>query len=117
MAIWSSRSNKVKTKSGVAPKPKVSRYHCVELIIPYDACDAAMKLHGKRFLPADAPSIPLAKCNQRCECRFRHHDDRRHAQRRDPFSVSGIHTMYSNLKNRRLGGDRRRNVSRHVNLG
>ena len=117
MAIWSSNLTKKKPKQRVAPKPKVSRYHCVELKVPYDACDAAMKLHGKRFLPADAPSIPLATCNQRCECRFKHYDDRRHAQRRDPFSTSGIHTMYSNLKNRRLGGDRRRTASRHINLG
>ena len=109
MAIWSSHSNKKKTKS--VSKPKVNRYHCVELRIPYDACDAAMHLHGKRYLSAEAPVLPLPGCDQRvCQCRFKHHDDRRRDERRDPFSTSGIHTLYSEQKNRRLGGDRRRNT-------
>lgn len=117
MAIWSSISNKKKPDLGVS-KPKVSRFHCVELVVPYeayDACDAAMYQHGKRYLSVEAPMIPLAECDQKnCRCRFKHHDDRRHGQRRDPFSASGIHTLYSERQNRRLGGDRRLNSAAKV---
>lgn len=89
---------------------KVSAYHCVEILIPYDACDAVVDLHGKRFLSAEAPKIPLPGCGQSCGCRFKHHNDRRHEERRDPFSASALHTIYSEQKNRRLGGDRRRSA-------
>ena len=106
----SSRSNK-KSKARTVTKPKVSAYHCVELVIPYDACDAAMELHGKRFLSAEAPTLPLPGCGQTCGCRFKHHNDRRHEERRDPFSASALHTIYAENKNRRLGGDRRRSVT------
>ena len=106
----SSRSNK-KSKARTVPKPKVSAYHCVELVIPYDACDAAMELHGKRFLSAEAPTLPLPGCGQTCGCRFKHHNDRRHEERRDPFSTSALHSVYAENKNRRLGGDRRHSVT------
>ena len=116
MALWSSRPNKKKNKLEVA-KPKVSRFHCVELVMPYDACEAALSLHGKRFLSAEAPMLPLANCDQQnCKCRFKHHNDRRYQQRRDPFSTEGIHTLYSGKSNRRLGGDRRHNTAAHVAL-
>ena len=106
----SSRSNK-KSKARTITKPKVSAYHCVELVIPYDACDAAMELHGKRFLSAEAPTLPLPGCGQTCGCRFKHHNDRRHEERRDPFSSSALHSIYAENKNRRLGGDRRHSVT------
>ncbi len=110
MVLWSSRSSKKKSSTKVT-KPKVSPYHCVELKISYDACDAAMQQHGKRYLSAEAPILPLSECDQQsCRCRFKHHDDRRHEQRRDPFSETGIHTLYSEQHNRRLGGDRRHNT-------
>ena len=115
MALWSSRSNK--NNPGVS-KPKVSRFHCVELVVPYDACEAAMQQYGKRYLSTEAPITPLVGCDhKKCRCRFKHHDDRRHQQRRDPFSSSGIHTHYSERQNRRLGGDRRLNSVAKVALG
>ena len=116
MALWSSRPNKKKNNPEVV-RPKVSRYHCVELVTPYDACEAALSQHGKRYLSAEAPMLPLEKCDQQnCKCRFKHHDDRRHQQRRDPFSTAGIHTLYSGSSNRRLGGDRRHNTAANMAL-
>ncbi len=103
-----STRSKRKTKASIVTKPKVSAYHCVELVIPYDGCEAAMAHHGIRYLSAQAPTIPLPGCGQNCGCRFKHHSDRRHEERRDPFSASALHTIYSDQKNRRLGGDRRR---------
>ena len=117
MAIWSSRTPKKKSKSRAVSKPKVDPYHCVELIMDYDACDAAMQLMGKRFLSAEAPFVPLSKCDQaNCSCRFRHHKDRRHDDRRDPFSASGIHTTFSDKDNRRKRSERRKNFEIETKL-
>lgn len=110
MAIWSTRTPKKKTKLSNVAKPKQNPYHCVELVVDYDACQAATQLASKRFLSAEAPFVPLAKCDQaNCNCYFRHHEDRRHEDRRDPFSYSGIHTAFSEKDNRRIRGERRKN--------
>jgi len=110
MAIWplgskKKRQDKSSVRSKVVAKA-TNPYHSVELNIPYDACEEVMKLHGKRFLSAQAPMVPLPSCNQKCTCKFKHHSDRRDDDRRNAFSSGGIH--YSGEKNRRLGGDRRR---------
>jgi len=117
MAIWPSRNKKnVGDKSANKIKSSISAYHCVEVKIPYDACEAVMKLHGMRYLSAEAPALPLAACDQNCNCKFKHFDDRRDQERRDAFDTSGIH--FSGSKNRRLGHDRRRKKSPvHLHLG
>ncbi len=115
MAIWSSGSNKKNLRSKVVVKNTISPYHCVEVRMPYDACEKVLELHGKRFLSAEAPLLPLPGCDQYCKCTFKHHNDRRQDDRRDSFSSSGIH--FSGEKNRRLGGDRRHSTQRHLGLG
>ncbi len=118
MAFWSSRSKKnVGSKSAKQTKPQVNPYHCVEVKIPYDACEAVMQLEGKRYLSADAPILPLPACNQNCKCKFKHHNDRRRKEdRRDAFDSSGIH--FSGAKNRRMGQDRRmKKTATHLHLG
>ena len=115
MAIWSSGSNKKSSQSKTVTKNTSSPYHCVELKMPYDACEEVLQLHGKRFLSAEAPALPLRGCDQHCECKFKHYNDRRQDDRRDAFSSSGIH--FSGEKNRRLGGDRRRSSQSHVSIG
>jgi hypothetical protein len=68
-----------------ARKPQL--YHAVTLRTAHGACPAAKALATRRFLAAEAPRLPLAKCtSHRCECTFVHHDDRRHEVRRDPES-------------------------------
>ena len=119
MAFWSSRSNKRvtnnKNRSASKPKAGVNPYHSVAVKIPYDACEAVMQLHGKRFLSAEAPQLPLAACDQHCECTFKHYNDRRQEERRDAFNSSGIH--YSGEKNRRIGSDRRHKKINSLYLG
>lgn len=117
MAIWSSRSKKnVGDKSAKKTASNISPYHCVEVKIPYDACEAVMQLHGVRYLSAEAPNLPLPACDQNCSCTFKHYDDRRVEERRDAFDSSGIH--FSGTKNRRLGRDRRRKkTATHLHLG
>ncbi len=112
MAIWSSRLKKTSSKnkssqSEIIAKPVINPYHCVEIKAPYDACEEMLKLHGRRFLSAEAPILPLPSCNQPCACKFKHHNDRRYDDRRDVFNSSVIH--YNGEKNRRLGEDRRSN--------
>ncbi len=62
------------------------KYHCVEVMAGPDGCGAAAKLKGVRLLSADAPRLPLATCDMpgHCNCRYRHHDDRRAGPRRAP---------------------------------
>jgi hypothetical protein len=60
------------------------RYHCVEIIAGPGGCKAAVDLKEQRLLSADAPRLPLATCETpaQCECRYKHHDDRRAGPRR-----------------------------------
>jgi hypothetical protein len=60
------------------------RYHCVSIMGGQDACAAVKELALQRLLSADAPRLPLATCDRpdACDCRFRHHDDRRAGPRR-----------------------------------
>ena len=120
MAIWSTRSSKKrsKVKSGLSQgvvRSSVNPYHSVEVKMSYDACDEVMELHGKRFLSAEAPVLPVIGCDRNCKCKFKHYEDRRLDDRRDAFNSSGIH--FSGERNRRLGGDRRRSLPSHVSVG
>ena len=113
MAIWSSRAKKNNSSkhsnNKTASKSSVSPYHCVEVKMSYSACDEVLKLHGKRYLSAEAPILPVVGCDKNCKCKFKHYEDRRQDDRRDAFSSSGIH--FSGEKNRRMGGDRRQTLS------
>jgi hypothetical protein len=78
-------------------------FHCVELRFRPDACDAVKVIGTKRFLPGEAPAVPLPGCDAaKCTCRYVHHDDRRHSDRR---STSQYIPAGSD---RRLKRDRRR---------
>jgi hypothetical protein len=68
----------------MAPQKARLRYHCVEIIAGPGGCKAAMELANQRLLSADAPRLPLATCDNpaQCDCRYRHHDDRRAGPRR-----------------------------------
>ena len=60
------------------------RFHAVTVMPGADACPQALSLLGVRVLSAEAPKLPIAGCDrpERCDCRFKHHDDRRAGQRR-----------------------------------
>jgi hypothetical protein len=69
------------------PKRPSDNYHCVELRYRSDACDAVKRIGAKRFLPGEAPEIPVAGCDAaKCACRYVHHEDRRHTDRRSPIA-------------------------------
>ena len=61
-----------------------TEFHAVSLKLRSDACGAAKALESQRFLPKDAPMLPLNDCdNPNCQCKYEHHDDRRAGPRRD----------------------------------
>ncbi|HUK03218.1 MAG TPA: hypothetical protein VLW26_13145 [Steroidobacteraceae bacterium] len=58
-------------------------WHAVTIVSTSHACAAAHALADKRFLSSEAPKLPLRDCDAaRCECRYRHHEDRRAGARR-----------------------------------
>jgi len=72
----------LKPLSATPAKPIMS-YHAVTIAVGGRCCAAAEGLQEKRFLSREAPKLPLANCDRlTCECRYVHHDDRRHGPRR-----------------------------------
>lgn len=62
----------------------VQPWHAVTITARPDACAAAQACKGKRFLSKGAPRLPLEKCDAaRCDCKYRHYDDRRGSSRRE----------------------------------
>lgn len=63
------------------------KYHCVSVHFGPGACQAVMKLEGKRLLSAEASTLPLINCDaEKCECRFHHHEERRVEDRRGAYN-------------------------------
>lgn len=58
---------------------KLSRkFHGVSVKPGQHACAAVQALADQRYLPEEAPGLPLAACDvQKCQCAFSHHGDRR----------------------------------------
>ena len=50
-----------------------------------DACAASHALENRRFLPDEAPMLPLSDCSNPsgCRCKYQHYDDRRTEARRE----------------------------------
>jgi len=74
------------TKRRSAPPKAVSHpYRAIIIYSRIDCCGAAERLAGQKFLAAHAPKLPLGGCDQlsRCQCRYRHLEDRRQEARRD----------------------------------
>ena len=91
-----------------SPPPGSSAYpyHAVSVIPGDNACAAAHRFSGQRFLSRQAPRLPLPTCDApRCECRFKHHKDRRGAPRRssDMGMMAG---QFSGNERRRTRGRR-----------
>jgi hypothetical protein len=77
----------IETKSNPPDEPAKrqprNRWHAVTLVAPNGACAAVAAYKGKRFLSADAPRLPLPQCDAaRCNCKYRHYQDRRGGPRR-----------------------------------
>ena len=80
-------------------------YHAVSIEPGPRSCAEARARESRRYLSAAAPMLPLKGCtNATCQCRYRHHEDRRaQRDRRVNFANPHAHTMTE----RRSGGGRR----------
>jgi hypothetical protein len=87
--------------------PAATEFHAVSIIPGNSACAASYRFSGQRFLSRQAPRLPLPMCDARhCECRFKHHRDRRSSPRRssDMGMMAGT---YAGTERRRTAGRRR----------
>ena len=107
--IWPGQKNK---RTSLRPINDVvsasnNQYHAVSIEPHSHACPAAMTLRGKRFLAAEAMSLPIADCDATiCQCTYKHYPDRRDGEDRRHASIAMKH-LYSRHEHRR-GNDRRR---------
>lgn len=91
-----------------APRPQP--FHAVSIETDAVPCTAVRQLGDQRFLSSEAPPLPLPGCDRgRCECRYRHHEDRRsHEERRMPFTAFGGFGVQEVEGERRRRRDRRK---------
>ena len=102
------RASNAPAPRGAAVRAPVSGPWTAVSINPGSAgCAAARRFGPRRFLRADAPRLPLPECAaEHCDCRYRHHADRRSRPRRrsDTFGNPGI---FGGTERRSRGGGRR----------
>lgn len=108
MPLFKSHSSSKRPKAKEDTQSGRSPFHGVEIQCTADACDAAKRSLGTRYLSHEAPLLPLKECSRghRCRCRYRHFSDRRQAPRRHadgnlPSCANEDH------QERRRGQDRR----------
>lgn len=90
----------------VRPAAPTNPYHAVSVLPGTEACAAAYRFSGQRFLSKQAPRLPLPSCDAiSCTCRFKHHKDRRAGPRRN--SDVGIVTLGYAGRDRRQSRGRR----------
>jgi hypothetical protein len=98
---------KVDGKESPAPRTRrVTRqpWHAVTIAAPANACEAAQACNGKRFLSSEAPWLPLEGCDvKRCNCRYRHYEDRRGDSRRQGEKSAGAAAKESSNRRRSRG--------------
>jgi hypothetical protein len=89
-------------------RPAEPRSYEAVAIRPHGAaCKFVRALAGKRFLVAEAPTLPLAGCTAHCRCTYRGHPDRRQEEPRRSADV-GVSSRFYVGQERRSGLDRRR---------
>jgi len=110
VAIWWRHATRQKKHLVAAAEKRGARssYHCVEVRTGDPACEAARHQGNVRFLPNEAPGLPVSGCTEKkCACSYVHYDDRREDDRRNPYG------LWTNLplmikRERRSRAERRR---------
>ncbi len=113
LAEWFGFKKPAPTSARASARPTVS-YHAVSIQPGPAPCSTARSYAGQRLLSRNAPRLPLPTCDAaHCECRFRHHADRRAGPRRR--IESGLSSgPYSGEDRRRRGGRRKEDFSPSV---
>jgi hypothetical protein len=88
--------------------PRTGQWHAIEIRCGKRCCEAAQAAAGKRYLAAEAPSLPLPNCDRRgrCDCRYQHHADRRGGPRRAADGAFASPPTATETDRRRAGGRR-----------
>jgi hypothetical protein len=74
---------RIEAKKSASPSTNKTKWYAVSVVPGKRCCLAAKQALKKRWLSADAPRLPLERCDLRtCECRYQHHSDRRGMPRR-----------------------------------
>lgn len=88
-------------------RPAINKYRAVTINHSLMSCKAVSAFDGKRFLAADAPSLPVRGCDAwPCRCRYVHLSDRRTEERRSLYGSK------RNLVPHSVAVDRRRSDRR-----
>ena len=92
--VW----NKLLKQLGRAPRggkaPESFPYRAVSVAPTRASCPAAVAIRDKRFLVAEAPTLPLPMCTWplSCPCKLNVHNDRRARPVREPQRVEPVKT-------------------------
>ena len=91
----------------------VSPFHAVEIRCTKNACQAAQDAHGKRYVSAEAPLLPLDQCDRldRCKCRYQHYEDRRGDSRRGAESGLPTQSDPKRAERRHVKGRRSKDIA------
>jgi len=104
-----SAAKRVKSARNVIPSSNA--YHAVSVTCGPKACQPALALGEKRFLPTEMPRFPLPDCtSSNCQCKFAHYDDRRDpdSDKRAPTALrSELYTTSGRPERRNTGGRRK----------
>jgi hypothetical protein len=89
-------------------KQGFAEYHCVAIQSGDCTCAEIKKFEGQRFIPEEAPRLPLPHCTAGiCKCRYEHHDDRRQDLRRHPYGIKASMVPANVGHDRRFRRERR----------
>jgi len=81
-------------------------FHAVSVVPGKNACAAAHRFTGRRFLSRQAPKLPLPTCDAAiCTCRYKHHKDRRVGPRRRS-EIGMMSPLWNGTERRRSRGRR-----------
>ena len=93
---WNRLLNKLVRETGVEVVPaKMFPYRAVSVAPTRASCPAAVAIRGKRFLAAEAPTLPLPMCTWplSCPCKLKMHNDRRARPQREPERAEAVKTQ------------------------
>jgi hypothetical protein len=100
-------------KAPPRPAAPANPYHAVSIVPSGNACDAAYRFAGQRFLSRQAPRLPLPSCDAKhCTCRFKHHKDQRTGPRRNS-DLGMITSSWTGPERRERRGAGRRKEDKH----